>query len=792
MKVGPYTLIEELGRGGMAQVFLAHRVWEDGKRRSCAFKFPRRSAVTDEALLRQFLEEFRLAILLRHNNIVSVFDAGVHEGLPYLVMDYVPGKDLAHIVRTLSRVGVPFDVETAVHVVRELGEALLYAHEFEYQGVPQQIVHRDVASKNVMIDGSGAVLLMDFGVATSLTTQTSRMHVKGTLPNMAPEHYLGQASAISDVFGLGTIFWELLAGRPFRDGLAGPELIAAVVGGVVEPVGRPLPPVVDRVLWGMLEPDAPKRMTLRKVLHALKDFPPRRAELREMMGVHFGRAGRRTGLSQIHYAASKELEDTLAVVKVAGISLTGLQRRRRVGQPDDLPPDFVPEAKEDTGRVDPRAIRNALDDDLDEPTRGVPAVPKPVRTTATDEPGAQPARAERPESDHADDPQSGVPTPSRAPVGTVRAPRAPMPAAVAPAVEEPVPPRATMRVAWSPPAQARVAAEAPNEPVSESDASGSGSRGDTLRSPGSGDPRPAPQATLRLPNPVVANVEAAGRTELLPPPAMEHAESPPSLRRVSERPSTQPSSARRSLPLSWFFAPLMLMVLGMTAWSLWPDAARDPRSHEAEPKGSSLAAAGETPAVVAAIAEPRQDAGLGPVEGLDEAPAGLPEVLQAPVLVPEPEPSEVAPAVAEPEPTPTSPAAEVSEPAVDPVPAPPPEPEPELVPQPQPAKADEDAAAKQPPRPPKPKPVPTLELVVRRGIVVDFGEVRVGRGKATTVPPRGAATLLVAPGTYTIRYRTHPNGEWKSFRYTFSSNLKYAGQLEHTGLRIQSEPVGGR
>lgn len=285
MKVGPYTLIEELGRGGMAQVFLAQRVWEDGKRRSCAFKFPRRNAVTDEGMLRQFLEEQRLAILLRHNNIVRVFDAGVHEGLPYLVMDYIAGKDLAHIMRTLARVGVPFDVETAVHVVREIAEALLYAHEMvDHQGARLHIVHRDVASKNVMIDGTGGVLLMDFGVATSLITQTSRIHAKGTLANMAPEHYLNQASAASDVFGLGTIFWELLAGRPFRGGLTGPALNAAVLAGTVEPVGRVLPPVVDQVLCGMLEPDAGKRINLHKVLYAIKDIPPRRGELREMMG----------------------------------------------------------------------------------------------------------------------------------------------------------------------------------------------------------------------------------------------------------------------------------------------------------------------------------------------------------------------------------------------------------------------------------------------------------------------------------------------------------------------------
>jgi len=140
MKIGPYHLISELGSGGMAQVWLAHRVWEDGTRRSVVFKFTRRKGAADEATLRQLVEEGRLSILLSHNNIVSTIDVGIHERVPYLVMEYIPGRDLAQLMLATARTGGGWDVETAVYVVREVAQALKYAHELERDGVHQQII----------------------------------------------------------------------------------------------------------------------------------------------------------------------------------------------------------------------------------------------------------------------------------------------------------------------------------------------------------------------------------------------------------------------------------------------------------------------------------------------------------------------------------------------------------------------------------------------------------------------------------------------------------------------------
>jgi len=374
MKIGPYELVRELGRGGMAQVFLAKKEWPDGSRRSCVVKCPDSSASIDELKLRQFLEEARLSMKMEHDNIVTVFDTGVHEKLPYIVMSYIAGRNLAVVSEAVARTDA-WDVEIAVHIVREIAFALSYAHDFSIEDVPQKVVHRDVASKNVMISGTGGVLLMDFGVATSLETRSSGIHIKGTLPYMAPEHYLGKADQRSDVFGLGGIFWELLAGRPFRDGLQGPALIEAVVSGVMQPLARRVPSDVLRVLEGMLEPQAANRIRLRDVLLSLKNYPNQRLAIAALMAQYFGSNVRASGHSAAHFAAPKELMNTMAVVQAGGLSLSQLRDRRAPGEVRKIPANFQPVRVDDTANTDPpeakvRETGGADGQDAEADTRG--------------------------------------------------------------------------------------------------------------------------------------------------------------------------------------------------------------------------------------------------------------------------------------------------------------------------------------------------------------------------------------------------------------------------------------
>jgi hypothetical protein len=697
MQIGPYTLIEEIGSGGMAQIWLAHRVWPDGRRRSCAIKLPRLSAVTDEALLWQFVEESRLSIKLRHNNIVSVFDVGMHEGLPYLVMDYISGADLAQLTRAQALLALEWSVETAVYVVREIAQGLSHAHDFDVAGVHQQIVHRDVASKNVMIDGTGGVMLTDFGVATSIGTQTSRIHVKGTLAFMAPEHYLGRATPASDVFGLGGILWELLAGRPFRGHLSGRALVEAVVAGAVEPVGRELPPVVQRVLDGMLHPDAGRRITLLEVLVALEDFPSRRRALQKMVSANFGAASRRTGLSKIHFAASKELLDTLTVVKVAGVLPDG-PGRALPGQPSRPPIDFAPVAIADTAKVDPLAMAAGVDDE-------------PVG-------GPQPEVAD-----------------------------------------------ATLRISGG------IAAGPSQRDVLPA---GEGRGGTVLLPPHVVMPEVRASGVVELGAPV--RVQTQRSLPLHPAAAAGHDHAPvQALRRVPSRPHAGVSDEPvRAMAGQRVLLVAVVVVVAVTVWSVTTWLARS-RSEGIDARDVGVDVAPD--AVVTAPVEPAMVSTLAPSAGeLVSMPA-----MMAPTDVESTIPPNEPKSVREPddrvgEQDPTSSEARPESPAVagpsdvtrsDP-----------------PAVAVAQKVTK--PKPRAPKPVASVEFTVRRGLV-GFAELKLGSGKLYEVPAKGALTLQVTPGTYTIRTRIEPGGAWRTIRHTFFSDTEYAAFLERKGLLIQAQ-----
>lgn len=691
MQIGPYTLVRELARGGMAQLWLAHHVWPDGKRRSCVVKLPRRSAAVDEGILQQFVEEGRLSILLGHTNIVSVFDVGVHESLPYLVMEYVPGADLARLLRASWRVGTTWEVETAVHVLREIGQGLLHAHEFELVGVPQHIIHRDVASKNVMVDGSGGIRLTDFGVATSLGTETSKLHAKGTLPYMAPEHYLGQPTQVSDVFGLGGIFWEMLAGRPFRDGLEGSALLSAVVAGAVEPVGRELPAVVERVLGGMLHPEASRRMSLSEVLLLMEDFPSRRITLRNMIALFFSAESKRTGLSQLHFAASKELTDTLAVAKAVGVSPRGEETRAPVGDHDPVPPDFVPGPVGVTAKVDRRALEGAEHEDVED---GI-----------VDAPGHGTVRLE-------------------ASIAEISGPAATFEST------EPSPPTDLMPA----PGTVRVPTRA-----------ASPERGHTQHSPSA----PAARTTIRM---VVGSASAstAGSRGSM---------------QVDSRSTTEAARSPRWLPFA-AVALVLIVGLGSATWIVWSRVVQHAAGVEGLEQASETVAVHATGSTVTHDLERDELAREIAAEPADRAATIVPA---ASFPVADARPTEEIPASARAVDGEEPPRAAVE---LSDVPSKPP-----------------PAAVKPKPRPPK--PAVRVQLVVRRGLMVDFAELKVGTGKARVVPARGDLTVRVALGTYSLRYRTAPDGPWKSTRYIFSSNMTYAGHIEHSGLRISAAPHKG-
>jgi predicted Ser/Thr protein kinase len=206
VQVGPYALVEELGRGGMGLVFRARHVQLG---RWVALKVLLDGAADDEAR-RRFEVEARAAGALRHPGIVPVHDLGFHGRHPYFAMELVDGEALDAV---LKRDG-PLDPAEAARVARDVAQALGFAHG-------QQVLHRDLKPANVLRTREGRVLLADFGLAKRLDASYEALTKTGvslgTPAFMPPEQADGDAARIgprSDVYGLGATLYALLTGRP--------------------------------------------------------------------------------------------------------------------------------------------------------------------------------------------------------------------------------------------------------------------------------------------------------------------------------------------------------------------------------------------------------------------------------------------------------------------------------------------------------------------------------------------------------------------------------------------------
>ncbi|HEV8239170.1 MAG TPA: protein kinase [Thermoanaerobaculia bacterium] len=245
-RLGPYEVIGVLGSGGMGQVYRAR---DTRLAREVAIKRIRDPAAQPE-LRRRFEQEARAAGQLNHPNILAIYDVGTHEGQPYLVSELLTGETLRQ-----RMAGKTLPWRRVVEIAGEICRGLAAAHA-------HGIVHRDLKPDNVFITRDGRVKLLDFGLAKLQTASEDATHtatgmVMGTVGYMAPEQVRGQAvDARADVFAVGTILYEMLAGAAaFRRGTA-VETLAAILNDEPPDLGerRPdLPPALVRVVRHCLE-----------------------------------------------------------------------------------------------------------------------------------------------------------------------------------------------------------------------------------------------------------------------------------------------------------------------------------------------------------------------------------------------------------------------------------------------------------------------------------------------------------------------------------------------------------
>ncbi|KAB2337461.1 Stk1 family PASTA domain-containing Ser/Thr kinase [Cytobacillus depressus] len=202
---GRYKILEIIGGGGMANVYLAHDMILD---RDVAVKMLRLDFANDEEFIRRFHREAQSATSLAHPNIVSIYDVGEEDSLYYIVMEYVDGQTLKQYIQQNS----PVRVEKVIEIMKQLTSAIAHAHQ-------NHIVHRDIKPQNILIDRHGNVKITDFGIAMALsaTSITQTNSVMGSVHYLSPEQARGgMANHKSDIYSLGIVMFEMLTGRlPF-------------------------------------------------------------------------------------------------------------------------------------------------------------------------------------------------------------------------------------------------------------------------------------------------------------------------------------------------------------------------------------------------------------------------------------------------------------------------------------------------------------------------------------------------------------------------------------------------
>ncbi len=289
---GKYRLIAELGHGGMAEVFLAIASGPAGFNKLLVIKQIRDQLADDPEFLGMFLDEARLAARLNHPNVVQTNEVGEDGRRYFIAMEYLEGQPLNRIAQRLAKDG---RLTLAMHV-RILIEALAglhYAHELtDFDGTQLQVVHRDATPHNVFVTYAGQVKVVDFGIAKALgsSSETRTGVLKGKISYMAPEQALGErVDRRADVFAVGMMLWEALAGRrPFKGQNDVVILQKLVAGEIPRPstVRDNIPELLEAICMKALAHNRADRYAtaeeMARALEAALDKLGLRAQLRDV------------------------------------------------------------------------------------------------------------------------------------------------------------------------------------------------------------------------------------------------------------------------------------------------------------------------------------------------------------------------------------------------------------------------------------------------------------------------------------------------------------------------------
>lgn len=317
---GKYYLTEKLATGGMAEIYLAKIIGPGGFEKPLVIKQIHPTLSGNRHFVDLFVAEAKTLVSLAHGNIVPVYELGVVDDTYFIAMEYIDGPTLYRLTETMAGRDARMEPALAAWLTARILDGLDYAHR-KGEGV----IHRDLSPRNVMLSRDGEVKLVDFGIAVPLGTagenEASQSAPTGSFPYMSPEQVRREPLTVqTDLFSLGVLAWEMLAGRRLFARADADATLAAVLDAPIPPPSsvRPeVPAKLDEVVMRALERDREARWPtagdmlaqLNKYLYTLDDTPGPR-EVAALVARFCPPETRRLPTHQIvHDAGAPELPD---------------------------------------------------------------------------------------------------------------------------------------------------------------------------------------------------------------------------------------------------------------------------------------------------------------------------------------------------------------------------------------------------------------------------------------------------------------------------------------------------
>ncbi|HJL02976.1 MAG TPA: serine/threonine-protein kinase [Polyangiaceae bacterium LLY-WYZ-15_(1-7)] len=291
LRLGRYETFFRIASGGMAEVHAARMIGEAGFQKVVAIKRMLPTLAQSERFVEMFLDEARIAAAIESPHVVQTLDLGkAEDGSLYIVMELVVGASVGKLLAEAARAQEPWDPRVAMGIVAQAARGLHDAHEATTPlGDRLDLVHRDVSPQNILVRRSGRVQITDFGVAKAMhrATHTRTGETKGKLSYFAPEQArAGAVDRRTDIFALGIVAWELLAGRRLFRSDNPLDTLRRVTE---EPIPRPtalrldLPAELDAIVMRCLERDPAARFqTARELAEAIEGATPAPASREEV------------------------------------------------------------------------------------------------------------------------------------------------------------------------------------------------------------------------------------------------------------------------------------------------------------------------------------------------------------------------------------------------------------------------------------------------------------------------------------------------------------------------------